>query len=173
MFLVCEILCLRKVFKVLLGLIVAGVIIIADQLSKYYILHHFLELNSYVNFGDYFNVVRAWNTGVSFSMFNNYGNVGAYVLSAVAIAVVIALFVWLKSEKSKLMQVALGMIMGGALGNVIDRLRLGAVFDFLDFHIGESHWPAFNVADSFICIGAGLIVLSAIITKMEKEESAK
>ena len=157
----------------LLGLVIAVVVIVCDQLSKYYILHHFLGLNTYVNFGDYFNIVRAWNTGVSFSMFNNYGNIGAYVLSGVAIAVVAALFFWLRTEKCKLTQIALGMIMGGALGNVIDRLRLGAVFDFLDFHIGENHWPAFNVADSFICVGAGLIILSAIITKFDKEKEAK
>ena len=155
----------------LLGLVIAGLVIVFDQISKYYVLHHFLGFNSYIQFGDYFNVVRAWNTGVSFSMFNNYGNIGAYILSAVAIAVVIALFVWLRTEKSKLVQVALGMIMGGAIGNVIDRLRLGAVFDFLDVHIGEHHWPAFNVADSFICIGAGLIILSAVIMKFNKKEA--
>lgn len=155
----------------LLGLVVAGLVIVFDQISKYYILHHFLGFNSYIQFGDYFNVVRAWNTGVSFSMFNNYGNIGAYILSAVAIAVVIALFVWLRTEKSKLVQAALGMIMGGALGNVIDRLRFGAVFDFLDVHVGENHWPAFNVADSFICIGAGLIILSAVIMKFNKKEA--
>ncbi|MBR1948557.1 MAG: signal peptidase II [Alphaproteobacteria bacterium] len=152
----------------ILGLVVAGLVIVFDQLSKYYILHHFLGLNSYITFGDYFNVVRAWNTGVSFSMFNNYGNIGVYILSGVAIIVVLALLKWLKSETGKLVQVALGMIMGGAIGNVIDRLRLGAVFDFLDFHIGDNHWPAFNVADSFICIGAGIIILSALISKFEK-----
>ena len=157
----------------LTGLIVAVVVIIADQLSKYYILHHFLGLNSYIQFGDYFNVVRAWNTGVSFSMFNDYGNIGAYVLSGIAIAVVVALFVWLRGEKDKAIQTALGMIMGGAIGNVIDRLRLGAVFDFLDFHIGENHWPAFNVADSFICIGAGLIILMSVIAKFKKNKEAK
>ena len=153
-----------------MGLVVAGLIIVFDQLSKYYVLHHFLGLNLYIQFGDYFNIVRAWNTGVSFSMFNNYGNVGVYVLSAVAIGVVATLVNWLRSEKSTIMQVAIGMIIGGALGNVIDRLRLGAVFDFLDFHIGDSHWPAFNVADSFICIGAGLVILSAIILKFAKKE---
>ena len=104
----------------LLGLVVAGFIIIADQLSKYYILHHFLGLNSYVQFGDYFNVVRAWNTGVSFSMFNDYGNLGVYLLSGIAVAVVLALLWWLKGENDKVVQVALGMIMGGAIGNVID-----------------------------------------------------
>ena len=154
----------------LLGLVIAGLVIVFDQFSKYYILNHFLGLNSFIQFGDYFNVVRAWNTGVSFSMFNNYGNIGAYVLSGVAIVVVIALFIWLRTEKSKLIQIALGMVIGGAIGNVIDRLRLGAVFDFLDVHIGENHWPAFNVADSFICIGAGLIVLASFIGKVSKKE---
>ena len=153
-----------------MGLVVAGLIIVFDQLSKYYVLHHFLGLNLYIQFGDYFNIVRAWNTGVSFSMFNNYGNVGVYVLSAVAIGVVATLVNWLRYEKSTIMQVAIGMIIGGALGNVIDRLRLGAVFDFLDFHIGDSHWPAFNVADSFICIGAGLIILSSVFGKFNKKE---
>ena len=154
----------------LLGLVIAGVVIIFDQFSKYYILNHFLGLNSFIQFGDYFNVVRAWNTGVSFSMFNNYGNIGAYVLSGVAIVVVIALLIWLRTEKSKLIQIALGMVIGGAIGNVVDRLRLGAVFDFLDVHIGENHWPAFNVADSFICIGAGLIILASFIGKASKKE---
>ena len=155
----------------LLGLSIACFVVIADQFSKYYILHYFLGLNSYITFGDYFNVVRAWNTGVSFSMFNDYGNIGAYALSGIAIAVVLALLNWLRTEKSRLVQVALGMIMGGAIGNVIDRLRFGAVFDFLDFHIGDSHWPAFNVADSFICIGAGLVILSAIVVKVSKKEA--
>ena len=154
----------------LTGLVVAIAVIVADQLSKYYILYHFLGLNSYIRFGDYFNVVRAWNTGVSFSMFNNYGNIGVYILSAIAITVVVALFIWLKSEKDKVIQIALGMIMGGAIGNVIDRLRSGAVFDFLDIHIGDSHWPAFNIADSFICIGAGLIILMSVIAKFKNKK---
>jgi signal peptidase II len=63
------------------------------------------------------------------------------------------------------MQVALGMVIGGAIGNVIDRVRLGAVFDFLDVHAFGHHWPAFNVADSFICIGAFLIIIDGLCTK--------
>ena len=155
----------------LLGLVVAGLIIVCDQISKYYILHHFLGLNSYIQFGDYFNVVRAWNTGVSFSMFNNYGNLGVYILSSIDILVVLALLKWLKGEKDRVIQVALGMIMGGAIGNVIDRLRMGAVFDFLDVHIGDNHWPAFNVADSFICIGAGLIILVSVVSSLKKKKA--
>ena len=62
------------------------------------------------------------------------------------------------------------MIMGGAVGNVIDRIRFGAVFDFLDVHIGDHHWPAFNAADSFICIGAAVIIAEAVVAKIRKEK---
>ena len=81
------------------------------------------------------------------------------------------LFYWLKNEKDKVTQVALGLIMGGALGNVIDRVIYGAVFDFLDFHIGDTHWPAFNVADSCICIGAVIIVLQSICAQFSNKEN--
>ena len=62
------------------------------------------------------------------------------------------------------------MIIGGAIGNVIDRVRLGAVFDFLDFHIGENHWPAFNVADSFICIGAAVLIAQNLIVYFKQKK---
>lgn len=153
----------------LLGLGIAFTVVVLDQLSKYFILYHFLGMSAYVPFGDYFNIVRAWNTGVSFSMLNNYGNLGVWLLSGLAVVIVIALFYWLKAEDNRLTQVALGMIMGGAVGNVIDRLRFGAVFDFLDVHIGNSHWPAFNAADSFICIGAGLIITQAVLSNFKKK----
>lgn len=81
----------------------------------------------------FFNVVRAWNTGVSFSMFNNYGNLGAILLSVIAGVIVVFLVYWLYQEKDKLAQVALGMITAGAVGNVIDRIRLGAVLTFWTF----------------------------------------
>ncbi len=154
----------------ILGLIIAIAVIVIDQLSKYYILHEFLGVNAYVALTEWFSVVRAWNTGVSFSMLNNYGNVGAWLLSALAIAIVLMLFHWLRKEDNRVTQMALGMIMGGALGNVIDRVRFGAVFDFLDFSIGEAHWPAFNAADSFICIGAAVIIAQAVVAKFKQKE---
>lgn len=153
-----------------LGLLIAAAVLVVDQGSKYMVLD-FLGVNTYIAYGDYFNIVRAWNTGVSFSMFNNYGNAGAWILSGAAAVIVVMLFFWLRKEHNRFIQVALGMIMGGALGNVIDRVRFGAVFDFLDVHIGDSHWPAFNAADSFICIGAALIVLEAVTAKLKKEKT--
>lgn len=152
-----------------LGLAAAAAVIIFDQITKYWVLG-FLGVSAYIPFGDYFNIVRAWNTGVSFSMLNDYGNAGAWLLSGLAVVIVIMLFFWLRKENSRVIQIALGMIMGGAIGNVIDRIRFGAVFDFLDVHIGDHHWPAFNAADSFICIGAAVIIAEAVVAKIRKEK---
>ena len=152
-----------------LGLAAAAAVIILDQITKYWVLS-FLGVSAYIPFGDYFNLVRAWNTGVSFSMLNDYGNMGAWLLSGLAVVIVIMLFFWLRKENSRVIQIALGMIMGGAVGNVIDRIRFGAVFDFLDVHIGDHHWPAFNAADSFICIGAAVIIAEAVVAKIRKEK---
>lgn len=157
----------------LLGIIVALLVIGADQFSKYMVLNWLLGESVGIRYSDFFNVVRAWNTGVSFSMLNDYGKLGAYILSGIAIVIVVTLVYWLKSEKDRMLQLALGLIIGGALGNVIDRLRFGAVFDFLDFHLGESHWPAFNIADSCICVGAGIIILQAIISYFRKDKGEK
>lgn len=157
----------------LIGLNIALLVVFLDQLSKYYMLNEILGLQNIVIITPFFSLVRAWNTGVSFSMFNNYGNVGAWALSAVALMIVVFLLVWLKTEKNTVAQVALGMIIGGAIGNVIDRIRLGAVFDFLDLHIGENHWPAFNLADSFICIGAAVLILQSMIAYGKQKKGAK
>ena len=153
-----------------LGLLVALFSFVFDQISKYWVREDLLGGHGMIMVNDYFNIVTAWNTGVSFSMFNNWGMWGVIVLSVVAMTIVGFLVYWLYTEKVRIIQVALGFIIGGAVGNVIDRIRLGAVFDFLDFHIGESHWPAFNVADSFICIGATIIVIHALLAKKTKEE---
>lgn len=153
----------------LLGMSVALLVIIFDQATKYYVMNHILNEYGIISYASFFNLVRAWNTGVSFSMFNDWGNLGAVVLSVVALTIVGFLLYWLYNEKVRLIQVSLGFIIGGAVGNVIDRIRLGAVFDFLDFHVDGHHWPAFNVADSFICLGAALVVLHGVFAIKNKE----
>ncbi|MFI3240958.1 MAG: signal peptidase II [Alphaproteobacteria bacterium] len=149
----------------ILGLSIALGIILFDQASKFFIFNNVLGQYDIIQVTPFFNLVKAWNTGVSFSMFNDYGVYGRIGLVIVALLIVGALVLWLKSEKSKFMQIALGFVIGGAIGNVIDRIRLGAVFDFLDFYIGTSHWPAFNVADSFICIGAVMLIFKEIFLR--------
>lgn len=148
-----------------LGLLTALVVLAADQLSKLWVRADLLGERGIIMVNDYFNIVSAWNTGVSFSMFNDYGLWGVIGLSVLAVGIVGYLLYWMSREQDKFLCMTLGFIVGGALGNVIDRVRLGAVFDFLDFHIGTHHWPAFNVADSFICIGAVLIILHSLWAK--------
>lgn len=152
-----------------LGLVTALGVFLLDQLSKYWVRVDLLNGHGAIMVTDYFNVVTAWNTGVSFSMFDDFGVWGLIGLSALALVIVGYLLWWMKHENNTLTLVALGFIVGGALGNVVDRICLGAVFDFLDFHYGTHHWPAFNVADSFICVGAVLIIFEGLLSKKTKE----
>ena len=157
----------------ILGLSVAVAVIILDQLSKYWIQSHVMADAPVIALTSFFNLVTAWNTGVSFSMFNDGGKFGIAALSILALVIVWLLLCWLRREDNPLMQTALGFIIGGAVGNVIDRIRLGAVFDFLDFHLAGQHWPAFNAADSFICVGAMIIIIHSAWGKSEKVEKGE
>jgi signal peptidase II len=143
-----------------LGLVVAGLVILLDQLSKLAIL---TLLDHAVAVTPFLNLVVVWNRGVSFGMFASAGALMPWLLSGLALAVVVALGFWLRCVEHPLIGAALGLIMGGALGNVIDRARFGAVVDFLDFHALGYHWPAFNVADSAICIGAALLLVDGLL----------
>ena len=104
----------------------------------------------------FFNLVSVYNRGVSFGFLNGKA-ISPWFFIGFTICICIGLFLWLKREKEYWPRIFLGLIIGGALGNMIDRLVKGAVFDFLDFHLGIHHWPAFNVADS--CIVVGVILL--------------
>ena len=140
-----------------LGLFIAALSLICDQLSKFFVDTR-LVIDEPIVVNDFFNVVKVWNTGVSFSMFNGHGDLGARILIVIALAVCGGLFYWMYRETSTKKNICLGLIIGGALGNVFDRVRYGAVMDFLDFHYETYHWPAFNVADSCICVGALLLI---------------
>ena len=111
----------------------------------------------------FFNLVMVWNYGISFGMFA--GSRQPAILIACSAIILGILAVWLYKNSSKLVACALGCVIGGAAGNVIDRLRFGAVADFLDFHIGPYHWPAFNIADSSIFIGVVLLCISSMFTQ--------
>ncbi len=106
----------------------------------------------------FFNLVEVWNRGISFGMFNDL-SYGQWLLSGMGIIISLFLLRWLLLTDSERTASALGMIIGGAIGNVIDRLRFGAVADYLDFHAFGYHWPAFNLTDSAIFIGVVLLLL--------------
>lgn len=117
-----------------------------------------------VEFTSFFRIVMVWNRGVSFGMFNSGEEVTRWVLTALAVGVSIALVVWLSRVRSRLPAVAIGLVVGGALGNALDRVIRGAVADFFDFHVAGWSWPAFNIADAAITVGVLLLVLDAIRT---------
>lgn len=141
------------------GMIVAVVVLVADQLSKAWFLDLMQQNPAGIRLTPFFNLVMVWNTGVSFGLFSEDSALRSGILIAVSVAVMIWLLVWLWRAEHRLVAIALGGIIGGAIGNVIDRIRFGAVFDFLDFHAFGWHWPAFNIADSAIVLGVGLLLL--------------
>ena len=156
-----------------LGLAVAVAALALDQASKLYFYDLLVaEGRRAIEVLPFFNLVTVWNYGISFGMFNNGSPAGSIVFVALALAIVVALLIWLRSVTSPLVAVALGMVIGGAIGNVVDRLRFGAVFDFLDFHIAGWHWPAFNVADSAICVGVVLLCIDALFLTQASAKKA-
>jgi signal peptidase II len=155
-----------------LAYIVAAVVVVLDQLSKYWVLH-VLDLPNRppVHVLPIFQLNMVWNAGVSFGLLRADTGAGRWILVVFALAVIIALAVWARRVNRTFTAVSLGLILGGALGNnLIDRVRFGAVADFLDFHgIGFFPW-VFNVADSAITIGVILLLLDSFLRP--KEEGA-
>ncbi len=146
------------------ALALSAITLVADQASKQLILTYLNKVGDVVTvIDDLFRFVVVWNRGVSFGMLGGDRSLPPWVLSAVAVAVCVGLFIWLRRNERKFTGWGIGLVMGGAIGNVIDRARWGAVFDFADFHVGQWHWPAFNVADSAIVVGVGLMLLDSLI----------
>jgi signal peptidase II len=152
----------------MLGLGVAALVVVLDQLTKLWVVDALQQRGGrFFEVADFFTVVLVWNRGVSFGKFKNDAALNGVVFSLVAAAIVVALLIWLWRAADGLIVLATGLVIGGAVGNVADRLRLGAVVDFLDFHLGAWHWPAFNVADAAICVGVGLMVIDGLLTRRE------
>lgn len=109
----------------------------------------------------FFNIVMVWNRGISFGLFNNHADYGPLLLGLLSVAIVIVFSVWLQRSQSRFQSFAIAMVIGGAIGNVMDRIRFGAVVDFLDFHAFGVHFPAFNISDSCICVGVFLLIVES------------
>lgn len=162
-------------------------LIAADQLSKWWVFEILLRVKGEIRpfFGwlveqrhwsvysdptdfaervllPFANLVMVWNRGVSFGLFAGTGAQNPYILVGVAAIITVVLMAWLMRLRDGFMQTALVLIIAGAVANVHDRLRFGAVADFMDLHIAGYHWPAFNIADSAIVIGAVMLMLDAV-----------
>ena len=134
---------------------------VADQAIKFAVLSA-MPLHAAVEITSWFNWVHVLNAGAAFSFLANAGGWQRYFFSAVGVLVSLGLLFWLwRGVSSRRETAAYIMIAGGAMGNVMDRIRLGAVIDYLDFHWQGWHWPAFNLADVAVVTGAALLVLSS------------
>ena len=146
------------------GLAIAILVVVADQASKIVVLNALAPFQS-VSVSSFFNLVLVLNTGISFGLFAGGDTIARWFLIAVALSISGLLMRWLANSTDRLVCVVLGMIIGGAFGNVIDRLVYKAVVDFLDFHLYGWHWPAFNIADSAITIGVVLFFLASFVER--------
>jgi len=152
--------------------LLAIVVIVLDQASKYWILEVFqLPARGTTPVAGPFSLTMVWNYGVSFGLLRANHDIMRWALALFSVGMAVFLCVWVRRAERPLLAVALGLLIGGALGNVIDRIRFGAVADFLDFsRLGFFPW-VFNVADSAITIGIGLLLVDML--KTEKKGPAE
>lgn len=153
--------------RLLFGLAIALVVILLDQASKKWVLNEWPEARyGRVAIAPMLDFTVNWNRGISFSMGNDLGAYDRIIFAALALLVSAGLVLWMAKGARPLVLAALGLIVGGALGNSLDRIRYGAVEDFLYVHIGAfDWWPVFNLADSMICIGAGLMIFDSLFDR--------
>jgi lipoprotein signal peptidase len=159
-----------------LGLIAGLLVLAADQASKWWVLN-VLDLPQLrqVVLLPVLNLTMVWNRGVTFGLLNGLGSWGHVLLALVSLAVVAALGVWLRRAESPLVAMAIGAIAGGAIGNVIDRVRFGAVVDFIHAHVdspwGDLSWYVFNVADAAIVCGVAALIIESQFSRRRPEKS--
>ena len=143
---------------------IAGLVLLLDQLTKIYIVSRFSLYESLTIIEDFFHITYIRNPGAAFGIFAGFAASFRipFFLTLSFVAIIGMLFFY-KTVAEELLRIALSLILGGALGNMIDRARFGEVIDFIDVHWYSNHWPAFNVADSAITIGVGLMILDMLI----------
>ncbi len=146
-----------------LGALIAAVTLVADQANKLWLIFVFgIAARQPVELTPFFDVVFAKNPGISYSLFSARTELQRYLLLAVTLVATACIALWLWRAKSRLVAAALGLIVGGALGNAIDRIAYGFVADFYHFHVGSFSWYIFNLADAAIVVGVGLLIVDLL-----------
>ncbi len=159
-----------------IALVVALIAACADQASKWFVLNRMqVPDHEQVPVLPFFSIVQWWNRGVSFGMGNGTDTSGLQrnLLVLLTLTILAVLGVSLRKARKTWVIAALGLVIGGAIGNLIDRLHYGAVADFLYFHYQQYDFPAFNVGDSCVCIGVGLLLLDGLGLKSKRSVSFK
>ena len=159
----------------ILGFTAALITLVLDQATKLYTLFIYdLPMKEPVEFAPFINLIVVWNRGISYGLFQQHSDVGRWVLIVISILAAIGLSFWIRRTTARLLAASLGLIVGGAIGNVIDRLWHGAVFDFIQFHVGSWSWYVFNVADAAIVAGVvGLLYDSFVLEKRRSLRPAR
>src|SRR5688500_12458799 len=151
--------------KLWVSLVIALVVVVLDFVTKRWI-ETVLDYGEHVPLTSFFNLVLTYNAGAAFSFLSDAGGWQRWFFTIVSIgASTLIIYLLRKHAAERLFCIALSLILGGALGNLWDRVTLGHVVDFLDFHVAGYHWPAFNVADSAISVGAVLLVIDSFRQK--------
>ena len=149
------------------GALVALATLVLDQASKLYFLFvDVLASREPLALAPFLDLIVVWNRGISYGLFQQHTELGRWALVVLSIAAAVGLSVWLRRASTRFLAAALGLIIGGAVGNVVDRIAYGAVFDFIHFHVGGFSWYVFNIADAAIVAGvAGLLYDSFVLEK--------
>jgi signal peptidase II len=156
-----------------LGALTALVTLALDQVSKLYLLFGYeLPLKEPIVLAPFLELIVVWNRGISYGLFQQDSELGRWALFAVMIAAAVGLSVWMVRATSRLLAASLGLIVGGAIGNAIDRVAYGAVFDFVHFHVGSFSWYVFNVADAAIVAGVVGLVYDSLVLDKRRERQA-
>jgi signal peptidase II len=152
-----------------LGLAAALVAALLDQGSKAWILRLFAAQpdRNMIRAAPFLNLAPTMNRGMSFGLFNSNDKANAVIFAIIAAVIVAGLLVWLARARNWVLELGIGLVIGGAIGNVADRLTRGAVVDFLDFHAGRWHWFVFNLADAAISLGVALMLLDGLRGRRE------
>ena len=172
--------------KIILLLVIVPICFFCDQLTKWLVFGNgssfiewmFLFQPAIQDFKSnaifpFFNIVEVWNFGISFGMFAQDNHQGQIVLIILASLISIAFAIWMFFTNVRIIILAIPILIGGAIGNIWDRVRFDAVADFLDFHIYGFHYPAFNLADSFVFIAIALIIFDGLFLEKKRENSSK
>lgn len=153
-----------------LGALVALAILAADQASKLWLLHGLkMVAHDRITIAPFLDFELLWNPGISFSLFQQDTAAGRWILLGLTLAATLLLSVWLWRVNNRVAAIALGAIVGGALGNGYDRFAYDAVVDFLDFHAFGYHWYVFNVADTAITLGVALLLFDSLAADRRRE----
>ena len=150
-----------RFFGLLTGVLAVGL----DQGSKWLIVTVVMNPPRVIPITPFFNLVLGFNSGVAFGLLRDVGAWGPAALSVLTLAIIALLLVWLWRNGNASETLAIGAIVGGASGNLLDRVRNGQVTDFLDFYVGQFRWPTFNLADTAIFLGVGLLLISPYLSR--------